>query len=41
MNLKYFSDYDVSLSAFTAAGAGPYSLKKSVQTLESGEEIVY
>ena len=39
MNLKYFSMYQVSLTAFTIAGAGPYSVKKSIQTLESGEEL--
>lgn len=39
VNLKYFSSYQVSLSAFTVAGAGPYSFKKSIETLESGEEL--
>ena len=37
-NLKYFSWYQMSISAFTVAGLGPYSLKKSIDTLESGKQ---
>lgn len=35
-NLKFYSTYEISLHAFTNAGLGPESIKKSIETLETG-----
>ena len=40
-NLKYYSTYQISLHAFNEAGKSPESVKKSIETLESGKYIGY
>ena len=40
-DLQEFVEYDISVRAYTSAGAGPYSEPISIRTMDDGERDMY